>query len=412
MTLQPTLKATIRFTTGPAFGNVLVLGSAADGILGTNVLGTQATIPVDITATVTAASVRRGRTRILDRFEAGSATIQIIDTDGTFDPINGPYAADLKPLRQIRLYATHNGVERYLFSGFIDSLDYSYDIGADVAYVTFSCTDTFRLLNLAKISTVTGGVAGQTTGARIESILDQIAWPESLLDADVGDSTVQADDGSSRTVLDAIQAVAESEVGALYMTAAGIVRFVSRHGTIQAADQIPLEFNDTGTGITYSGIDFNFDDTLISNVVTVTNTGGTPQTVSDQISIDTYFDRDYTLTDLLLEADSEALNVARTVLAARKDPKLRIESIALNLSDGNLARINAALDTDFYRSITVSRAQPGGGSISQTLTVQGIQHDVTPDSWITTFSTSELLATGFVVGSVRNGVLGTDILGY
>ena len=408
----PNVKVTVRFASGPAFGNVLVLDSLTDGLLGLNVLGTQATTPVDVSSMVQGVSIRRGRTRILDEFEAGTATIRLIDTDGTFDPDNGPYAGQLLPLRQVRITTSYNGVGYYLFSGFIDDLIYDYDLGADVAYVTLSCTDTFRLLALDTLTTITGATAGQLSGARIEDIFQTIVWPESLVNIDAGDSTLQADSGDSRSALQAIQDVAASELGAFFMTGDGIARFISRHGTIQQSAATPLVFTDDGTGIDYNGISLAIDDTMLANEVTVQNEGGTPQTVSDATSIAAYFRRSLNRTGLLLDSDSEALDQARSILLARKDPELRIDSIQLQLADGDPTKTAAALSADFYTPITVSRTQPGGGVVTRTLTVQGIEHDIGIDSWRVGLSTAEQMILGFVLDSPRDGILGSDVLAY
>lgn len=408
----PDLEVTIRFATGPAFGNVLVLGSTLDGILGTNVLGTTANTPVDITTKVQSASIRRGRTRILETFDAGQATINIIDTDGTFDPDNGPYAGDLLPMRQVRLKATWQGTEYFLFSGFIDQLDYNYDQAADLAFVTLSCSDTFRLLNLVNITTVAGTSAGQPSGERVEDIFAQIGWPSLLIDADTGSSLLQDDPGTSRSALDAIKTIADSELGAFYMTGAGIARYRSRDGIIQAQDGTAYVFDDTGANIAYNDIQFAFDEQLLANIVTVQNDGGVAQTVSDSASITQYFERDLSRTGLLLQTDAEALDQARQLLRARKDPELRVESISLFLADGDVNQTTAALAADFFQPITVSRSQPGSGVITRTLTVQGISHDISPDRWVTRFSTAELDVEGFILNSSNYGVLGTNVLSY
>lgn len=411
MSLPITFQAFIRFATGPAFGNVIVLGDSASP-LGTGVLGTQAARPIDVTAYVQQASVRRGRTRILDQFDSGSATIVLRDLDGTFDPDNGTYAGQLLPMRQVQLRGTYSGVTRNLFSGFIESIDYQYENGADIGYVTITAVDTFRLLNLTNIDTITGAVTGERTDQRINAIFDEVSWPASLRNLDVGDSTIAADPGGTRSILDAVNAVADVELGAFYITPTGVARFVSRNNTIKDGSGTPTEFTDTGVGVGYQGIQFAHDEALLANVVTVQRSGGTAQTVSDATSIDTYFERSLERTDLLLETDGEALNQARSLLAAKKDAQLRIESIELDLGQDNAARINAALNTDFFDPIKVTRTQPGGGTVTRSLTVQGIDHDIAPNSWRTTFSTAEQVVRGFILNSTIAGVLGDDVLAY
>jgi hypothetical protein len=65
-------------------------------------------ILLDITDQVMKVSTRRGRNRILSKFEAGTATVTLNDPDSDFNPQNtsGPYYGKLLPLRKIRIYAT------------------------------------------------------------------------------------------------------------------------------------------------------------------------------------------------------------------------------------------------------------------------------------------------------------------
>ena len=75
MTLPTTPTVEIRLGTGPAFGDVLILGDAADGILGTNVLGTSVVEVVDVSPTVQRISIRRGRDRMFEQYSPGTATV-------------------------------------------------------------------------------------------------------------------------------------------------------------------------------------------------------------------------------------------------------------------------------------------------------------------------------------------------
>ncbi len=45
------------------------------------------------------------------------------------------------------------------------------------------------------------------SGARVNAILDAIEWPVSLRNIDTGDSTLQADPGTARNALEALQTV-------------------------------------------------------------------------------------------------------------------------------------------------------------------------------------------------------------
>ena len=407
----PTFKLTLRYAGGPAFGPTLVLNSAASP-LGTGVFGTSTNDPIDITAYCTQALIRRGRTRVLDKFEAGVASFDLIDEDGTFDPENGTFG-NPAPMLQVRMTGTFGGSERFLFSGFTQEFDYQWDpnLGAAGATrITVTCVDAFRAFYLSTITAVTGTSAGQTGDQRIDDILDDLSWPTGVRDLDTGDTTLVDDDGSARTALEAMQAVATAEMGGFWIDVNGDVRFMSRSNTITTGRGTPTVFDDDGSDIAYQAVDFEMDEQLLINEVSITRSGGSAQTASDATSISDYFQRNYTRTGLLMDSDAQAQSYADTILAARKDPELRIKSITLNMDDpAATTRVAAGLDLDFFSPIQVTRSTLGSHRITKNLVVQGVTHDISPHSWSTTLNTAELIAAGFILDTDK---LGTGVLGF
>lgn len=411
MALAATVKVQVRFSTSASFGPPLVLDDATTP-LDTGVLADSTVSVLDLTNFVQSINTSRGRSRVLDTFEGGIATVQCIDTTGVLDPDNGTYAGQILPMIQIVISATHGGTERFLFSGYIEAWNYTYAQDIDAAYVTINAVDGERILNLANVTTVTGQAAGQDTGTRIGKILDTVSWPSSERDLDTGDTTCQADPGTTRSALTAIRTCATTEIGGFYMDTNGKAKFVSRDNTIAALATTPTEFNDTGTQIPYVAVDFNTDDTVLANKISITRTGGTAQVASDATSINTYFERNLTRTDLLMETDAVALDYANAVLATRKDADLRIKGITIDSTADVTATVNAALDTDFFQPIKVTRTQPGGGTVTRNLTVQGIRHNITTTRFLTTFNTAEPLVEGFILNDSQYGVLDTSALGF
>tara|TARA_R110000824_G_scaffold345869_2_gene532581 strand:- start:2955 stop:4184 length:1230 start_codon:yes stop_codon:yes gene_type:complete len=404
-----TLAVSIRFTASPSFGVDLVLGDAASP-LGTGVLSDEATLPVDITSLVNAVSINRGRDRILDRHDAGRSTVTFTDTTGAFDPDNGDH--EILPMRQLKVTATYSGVLYTLYSGFIDEWDYTYTPGENAAFVTLVATDAFRILNLTTVTAVAGASAGDLTGKRLGEILDEISWPASSRDFSAGLTTCQADPGTARDTLSACQNVTDTELGAFFAKTNGVLKFMDRNAIVKAHGSSPTVFVDTGAGIYYESIDFDIDDTILANDVTVQRTGGTAQNVSDATSISSFFLRDLSRTGLLMDTDADALQQAKAILNERKDPELRIGSITIDAYGDTSNRVIAALDTELFDPIKVTRTQPGGGTVTRTLSVQGIEHTITPSSWKTTFQTAEAILGGFILDSSTSGVLGTSALSY
>jgi hypothetical protein len=412
----PTIRVFVDFDSDTAFEtNPLILGSATKGILGTNRLGS-GTLPIEVTDLVTRVAIRRGRNRITSKFEFGSAEVVLYDQNGDWNPMNpaGAYYPNLVPLRQIIIYATYLGVDYYLFSGFITNYDTGFRLGnEDLSTVSLRCVDGFKLLAGSAITTVAGASAGQLSGARVDALLDAVEWPVSLRNIDTGQSTLQADPGTSRNVLEALQTVENSEFGGIFMDGESRVNFVDRDSLITRPATSIYSFNDDGTQISYNNAVVSFDDTTLINDVTVTRSGGTAQNVFDQPSIDKYFLHSGNRTGILVQTDTEALNQAKGILATRKDPEVRIDSIQLNLYDDvNPNKPLAGVDIDLLDGITVTKTMPGSSSVTQPSLVNAIHHDITKSSWMTTLFTSEPLLAGFVLDSTISGILGEDVLSY
>lgn len=419
MPVLPILQVEVDFADGPSFSYPLILDNSVYGILDTNVLANAPADIVNISNMVMACSTRRGRNRILTNFEAGTATVTLNDPDSDFNPQNaaGPYFGKLLPLRKIRIYALTeylgDTVEVNLFAGYIISYDTGFAAGVyETSTVVLQCVDGFRLLNNVStyVPAIPNATAGQLSGARIDTILDFAGFPDSMRTTDPGDSSMQVDPGGIRTILATLQTVEQSEFGAFFMQRSGKTLFLDRTAVSERADVAPRTYTDLGTAFPYSNVDFAFDDQLILNDVTVTALGLTPQIVTDQASIDKFFTKAGARSDILVETNAEALDQANTLLAARKDASLRIESIDLNMY-ASISELNTLvnLDSDIYNLILVEKQMAGGSSIERELFIQGVQHDITPDSWNTRLFTAEPLIQAFILNSTNQGILGNTV---
>ena len=247
----PVINAVINFSTGPSFAQAMILDS---GILGTNILADAASVIVDVSDVVDSIETKRGRNPQADQFQTGSLTMRIVDQNGDFNPQNpaSPYYNLLTPMRKVQITATYGATTYPIFAGFITSYNtITPKYIGDVVYTTITAVDAFRLAQNAQISTVAGTSAGQLSGARINALLDAISWPATMRDVDTGLTTMQADPGTARTSLAAMQTVETSEYGALYVDAAGSFVFQDRSVTVGSTGATPTVFNDNGTNISY-----------------------------------------------------------------------------------------------------------------------------------------------------------------
>ena len=409
----PTVNAVINFSTGPSFAQAIILGS---GILDTNVLADSASVIVDVSNVVDSIQTIRGRNAQADQFQTGTLSLRIVDQNGDFNPQNpsGPYYNLLTPMRKVQITATYGATTYPIFSGFITSYTTTTPKNAnDVVYTTIQAVDAFRLAQNAQVSTVAGTSAGQLSGARINNILDAIDWPASMRDVDAGLTTMQADPGTARTSLAAMQTVETSEYGALYVDAAGSFVFQDRNVTAGSTGATPTVFNDNGSDISYFNAVWRLDDTLVYNSASITRTGGTAQVAINQPSIDKYFIHSYNQQNLLMETDAVALDYAQAYVASRAETSIRCDAIQLDLyTDNYNLGIIAALDLDYFDPVTITTNQPGGSTLTKTLQVFGVAMSITPNSWKTTLTTLEPIIDGFILDSSIYGLLDSGVLSY
>jgi hypothetical protein len=409
----PVVNAIINFSTGPSFAQAMIFDT---GIFGTNVFADSAAVIVDVSNQVNRIETNRGRTALSDQFQTGSLTLRITDQNGDFNPqnVSGPYYNLLTPMKKVQITATYGSTTYPIFAGFITSYVTTYpDDGEGVAITTIQAVDAFRLAQLAQISTVAGTSAGQLSGARIDDILDEIDWPASQRDIDPGLTTLQADPGTNRTALQALFTVADSEYGAIYVSADNNFVFQDRSVTVASIGGTPTVFADDGSGISYFDATWILNDVLVFNKATITRAGGSPQVALNQASIDKYFLHSYFLDNLLMQSDAVALDYAQAYVASRQETTIRVDAIVLDLYTPSYnSGIVAALDLDFFDPITVKTTQPGGSLLEKTLQIFGVRMNITPNSWKTTFTTLEPVIDGFIIGNVDYGVLGQNVLSY
>jgi len=412
----PVVNAVINFSTGPAFAQAMIIGS---GVFGTNVFADSAGVIVDVSDQVDQIQISRGRNALTDNFQTGTLSMRIVDLDGAFNSQNtqSPYYNLLSPMRKVAITATYGSTTYPLFAGYITGYNTQTpkNVG-EVTYTTITAVDGLRLLSNAQITTVTGTSAGQLSGARIGNLLDQVSWPASQRSIDAGQTTMQADPGTGRTVLAACTTVQLSEYGAFYMDASGNAVFKDRATAVKSVNATATVFNDNGTGISYFNAMWLLNDAQVFNKAFITATGLATQTATNAASVAKYFTHGYTQSDLLMQDTATALNYALAYVASRAETTVRCDAITLDLYTNNYTTGTiAALDLDFFDPVTITTTQPaavGTSTLTKTLQVFGVQHSISVNSWKTTFTTLEPIIDGFIVGSSLYGIFDTSVLSY
>lgn len=96
--------------------------------------------------------IDRGRNSELDRFQAGTAAVQLNNNDGRFDPTyaSGPHYPNLRPLNRLWISANWNAVDYPAITGYADGWVPEYP-GPDSSIVNLAIHDAFAVLAIPTV---------------------------------------------------------------------------------------------------------------------------------------------------------------------------------------------------------------------------------------------------------------------
>jgi hypothetical protein len=391
---QPIIQVLVGFQTTTNFGQPFQLNDAVYGLLDTGTLG--GIQFADLTTMVQSVNITRGRSRQLQEFNAGTATVSFWNKSRALDPLNtaSPYwntSADITgivPRLPIRILA--NGIP--IYSGLIQDWNVDYDTGNnDIVYA--SCADDFTVLASNTLADHT--VTAQLSGARINTVLDftevlyqgpkQIGNGTSTLGATALSADFSIQQGTN--LLNYLQLVTTSEQGYLYISADGTLTFKGRTENLNLqADAIFT--GDNSVGIPYQTLINEFGDELLYNVIVTESPAGGPFTASDSDSIAQYQSQTYSLTNLLNSVSSQVQSLGEYLLGKYKQPVLRFTGLSTQLLALSETDQNTCLNLDLTDVCKVVKHFVVGSpsSVEQTLIVSGITHSITPGSHIIAYT--------------------------
>lgn len=369
-------------------------------------------------------SVAVGRSNALDRVEAGTLAAPLRGDDRRFEPEypGSPYYPNVLPGVGTRFSVVYNNTLYRLHRGSVRNWPLDWP---DVKRQT-SQLDSVDAMGTVASTGVTQVFAGPNlTGTLINAVLDAIGVTSSNRSVDAGAEQQFGLDAHQIPALSIIQDYADNEVGLVYVNGSGVWVFHDRdHRALATRSTVTQAvFGDGGPAsgeLPYlrPAVDFSIDrvynDVQVSSGVS--HTPAFPQIAQDAPSVARYGKR--TLArQTLLSTDAAAADQAARILAASKDPKLRITSLTLDPSrDARLWPVVLGLSLSDRVGI-IRRPYAGGTPINRAGWVEGIRHDITISeqrkSWVTTLSltvTDVNVAHPWVLDSPTYSVLDTTTI--
>jgi hypothetical protein len=397
------MQVMVGFQSTTGFGTPFLLNDAFYGVLDTAGRGTLGGVTmVDLTSIVESVNITRGRSRQLDQFNAGTATIAFDNSSQILNPSNtsSPYYPFVLPRCPVQVLA--NGVP--IYTGLVTDWNLDYDISnEDMMYA--SCSDQFTVLANQALNAVTP--SAQASGTRINTVLSysEINY-QGARAIDTGSSTLGAYAISQDTnCLNYLQQINTSEQGYLFMSANGTLTFKGRSSVLNPV--AGATFNTDGTGLPYQTLINQYGDELLYNYIITQSPAGAVQTTSNATSIALYQAQQYALTDLLNSTTTEVAGLGNYLLGKYQNPVLRFTGLSTQMAALSTANQNIVLGLDLTSICTVVKNFVTGtpATETQTLIVSGVSHNITPGSHIVSFAFESTDGNQYL--TLNNAIFGT-----
>ncbi len=392
-----------------------IIGDATRGVIGSSdyLIASGYTT---VTSDAFSVSVTRGRwSRLWDAVEAGSGAVSLWNYDRDFDPSNlaGPYAGYITPGRMVQV--TANGLP--VWTGFVDDWELSYDVSG-VSTATLLSTDALGVLGQMQFGLWTS--SGRSAQTKLAAICDrsEVAWSSAHRDFDEGVEALMSDSVTwGSAVLPYAQLVARSDLGYLFAATDGTLTFRNRNVASGVAPVVSFADDGSGGSIPFTGISATIGSEMLFARVGVDREGGTNQTatVADVATWQSHYGpiRSLSITGLLLNSDAQSLAMAEFLLSLYDTPRYRVSELVVDLTPLSGADQNLVLALDVTSVVEVTfTPNRTGDPIMQTLVVQGLRHDISPDRHTVTLSLIDAPIPFFRIGDADLGVIGEDIIGF
>jgi hypothetical protein len=358
--------------------------------------------PLDSTQTFTDVSTylrsfttNRGRISNLDKFQTGTAIVELDNRDNRFSPNQSTHYYDsslgrtnIQPLKRLRIRATHSSTTYDLFHGFVESFPVNYAGQGYDSTVKIKVVDAFKLFFNAKLDGIGWNLGisllGSTTrltltqaqelsSVRVKNILDSFGYTNQAISTGQLQVTTQP---TTDDLLTALRKVETAENGTFFIAGNGNATFRDRNFRLTNTTTPAATFGQGGSELPYSDIRTAYDDNKIINTVQRTRTGSSnTQIAIDSDSINRFGTHVLTETNTLNIQDSDVSSIAEQKVVANSIPQTVVEQLSFRpQQDPNLWA--KALGLDIGSFVEAKVTTPSSTIETYDLFIERIKHKV------------------------------------
>lgn len=299
----------------------------------------------------------------------------------------------------------------------VGSLPAVFTVGILVDAITSTSTQYSDAQILEFWNETVGGYPNSRTADLVNLVLDSLGVPAGLRNVDSASlSSFQKDSffPSGETASAVLRELESLEQARMYVDREGRLCFRPHYSTWYDTRTagVTATFGDASGEVGYSGYEPVLDDTTIVNTVTFPTPAG-DRTVTDSTSVTRYgtYSADVDLTELTDPNVSQAF--AELLISRKKNPYTRAGTVTIYPRNTPSAKFPTVLGMDIGKKYTLKRRPPNAGTQTTDHLLDGIEHNITIDSWTTRAYLSRAdSSNGFIVGDATYGVVGTSSVTY
>ena len=339
-------------------------------------------------------AIRRGRTREDQAFQPGTMTLTLDNRSGNYDPesLNATYSLSSYSMftggTNMKVTATWSGTEYSLYAGYIEFVEVSQGLDS---VVTITCVDFFK--RLSNVSINLGSFSG-TSSAAASSFLSSAAWAYGSTVSGTIPALIQG--APTDTALNALETLASGQGGRVFCDRSGGAVF-SGYDYIVPSGAATLTFSDQRTSGTieydnititpgarylrnqvvttnpYASASYSGSWTYISEIKTYTNSGSSNRFGLVSKAINTFC--------VATNLDS---GIGQYLADHFANADYRVEELDFEVT--KLDALGGTIWPSFLASeigtkVSVARTPVYTTARTYTCLIQGMNHDIKPDSW-------------------------------
>lgn len=236
--------------------------------------------------------------------------------------------------------------------------------------------------------------SGDSTGERVDRILDFVGWRSDERSIETGASTLGAAvNTAGQSALDHLLAVEETEQGRFFIDGDGVATFYGRNHETSLTSQADFDAGEA------ENLEFDYDDSNLVNDCTVTRVGGTPQRAQDATSIAAYWRQSEVIDGVLYSSDTEAAGMAAWRVANYSQPVLRPGQLRFQPLINLPSLYPRVLARELGDRVTVTKTPLAGSDIVVNAVIEGIEHQFNGGMhWVTSWNLSPIIEGQFGPG--------------